>query len=78
MRWSTKAADGQQQELCFDRPPEYEPVLKYLREHSDASANELCVALDMPFADLSALLFRMELDDCVVALPGSRYTLPAK
>lgn len=78
MRWSTKASDGQQQELCFDRPPEYTPVLKYLEEHNDASVNELCVALDIPFSDLSALLFRMELDDCVVALPGSRYTLPAK
>lgn len=78
MGWKTKASDGQQQELCFERPPEYEPVLKYIREHNDASANELCVALDMSFADLSALLFRMELDDCIVALPGNRYTLPAK
>lgn len=78
MQWTTIAADGQQQELHFDIPAEYEPVLKILREQGDASANELCVRLGMPFADLSALLFRMELDDCIVALPGSRYTLPAK
>jgi len=44
----------------------------------DATVNDLCLALAMPFPQLSSLLFRMELDDYVVALPGGRYAIPAK
>lgn len=78
MGWTPRPRPGEQQEMHFDLPDEYRPVLDLLKDAHDASVNEMCVALDMPFADLSALLFRMELDDCIVAIPGNRYTLPAK
>ncbi|MDE6853601.1 MAG: DNA-processing protein DprA [Muribaculaceae bacterium] len=78
MGWTLKAAPGTQQELMLDEPDEYRRVLDALRANPDMTANEMCVALGMPYAELSALLFRMELDDFIVALPGNRYALPAK
>ena len=49
-----------------------------LRQRPDATVNDLCVALAMPYSRLSALLFRMEIDDYIVSVPGGRYALPAK
>ena len=54
------------------------PVLEALKASPESTVNDLCMSLDMPYSQLSSLLFRMELDDFVVALPGGRYVLPAK
>lgn len=78
MGWSMKAAPGTQQELSFDVPDEYRPVLDALKTSPDMTANDLCVTLELPYAEVSALLFRMELDDFIIALPGNRYGLPSK
>lgn len=77
MGWQATARAGEQAELTFDIPESYRPVLDTLQAHPESTVNDLCVALDMPFAQLSTLLFRMEMDDFIVALPGGRYTLPA-
>lgn len=76
--WRTRPAGGTQTELAFDMPPEYEPVLTILREQPGATVNDMCVALGMPFARLSPLLFEMEINDYICSLPGGRYGLPAK
>ena len=76
--WPRRPADGVQQQLALDIPEDYVPVLDALKASPDATVNDLCLALAMPFPQLSSLLFRMELDDYVVALPGGRYAIPAK
>lgn len=78
MNWPRRPADGVQQQLALDIPEDYVPVLDALKASPDATVNDLCLALAMPFPQLSSLLFRMELDDYVVALPGGRYAIPAK
>ena len=78
MGWREKPAEGQQQELSFEIPASYRPVLDTLKARPEATVNDLCVALNLPFAHLSALLFKMELDDFIVALPGGRYALAAR
>ena len=76
--WERRPVQGEQQTLCLETPPEYIPVIDMLRQRPDATVNDLCVALAMPYSRLSALLFRMEIDDYIVSVPGGRYALPAK
>ena len=71
MNWPRRPADGVQQQLALDIPEDYVPVLDALKASPDATVNDLCLALAMPFPQLSSLLFRMELDDYVVALSRS-------
>ncbi len=78
MGWQERPRTGEQQELVFDTPAEYQPVIDLIKSNPAATINDLCLALNMPFAALSSLLFRMELDDFIVSLPGGRYGLPAK
>lgn len=78
MQWTVKPKSGDQSELKFEIPPQCAAVLNQLAKRPEATINDLCVALDMPFAQLSALLFEMEIDDYIIALPGGRYTLPSK
>lgn len=73
--WQAKPKEGSQKELALDVPAEYSGVIDALRKHPDATVNDLCMLLDMPFTQLSSLLFRMEIDDFVISLPGSRYAL---
>lgn len=78
MQWTARPAPGSQQEMRFEVPEQYARVLEALSHRPDATVNDLCVALDMPFASLSATLFSMEMEDYIVSLPGGRYTLPAR
>lgn len=76
--WERRPTEGKQQTMVLEMPEEYTPVIDILRQQPDATVNDLCVALSMPYARLSALLFRMEIDDYIVSVPGGRYALPAK
>lgn len=64
----------QQPRLPVGLEPDEEKVIDYLRDHAGETVNEICIGLDMRYADLSALLFRMELKDLVVSLPGGTYS----
>lgn len=77
MGWTAREKPGAQKELVFDIPEAYMPVLEALKAKPDLTVNDLCVQLDMSYARLSALLFKMELEDFIVALPGGKYALPA-
>lgn len=78
MNWPRRLAEGSQQELPLEIPDDYVPVLDALNAAPESTVNDLCLTLEIPYAQLSSLLFRMELDDYVVALPGGRYVLPSK
>ncbi|MCM1067900.1 MAG: DNA-processing protein DprA [Muribaculaceae bacterium] len=75
MRWTTRPQPGSQQEMHFDTPERFIPILDYVREHPGATANELCARLDIPFSRLSPILFEMEIEDYILALPGGRYDI---
>ncbi|MBD5233710.1 MAG: DNA-protecting protein DprA [Bacteroidales bacterium] len=77
MNWTARPKAGEQKVLTFDIPEAYVPVLDALREKPDMTVNDLCVGLSMPYSRLTALLFKMELEDFIVALPGGKYALPA-
>lgn len=72
MGWFAKAPTGTQADLPFVNEQQAK-VLEFLTGHPEATVNDICVGLGMPFARLSAMLFEMELNDLVTALPGGRY-----
>lgn len=76
--WQPRPKAGEQQQLRFEMPAAYAAVLEALKECPDATVNDLCVRLSLPYASLSSTLFQMEMDDYIIALPGGRYTLPAR
>lgn len=78
MMWPQKEKAGMQQELALEIPPNYLRVIEVITTQGDTSANELCVALNMPYSTLSSLLFQMEMDDYIIALPGGRYALASR
>lgn len=76
--WTPRQSAGQQRELVLEVPQEYTPVLDAMAKYPTATLNELCAVLGMPYARLSALVFRMEMDDFIISLPGGRFGLPAR
>lgn len=74
MGWEAKPREGQQQQLRL-LSPDQETVIGYLRQNTDATANDLCIALSMPFSRVSATLFELEIDGAIASLPGGRYNL---
>lgn len=73
MGWKSKPKADVQPELPFIGEQQ-QAVLDYMAAHPQADVNEMCIGLDMPYARLSVLLFEMEMDDLIVALPGGRYS----
>jgi len=73
--WKQVAAEGAQQEIQFELPEEQQRIVDYLREHPQATVNDMCVALDRSFAALSSALFEMEMGDVLMTLPGGRYAV---
>lgn len=74
MGWEAKPREGQQQQLRFFSPDQ-EAVIAHLRHNPDASANDICIALSMPFSRVSTTLFELEIDGAIASLPGGRYNL---
>ena len=68
-----------QTELFFsdtDVPaPEQNPVLAIIRTRKEVHINELALALEMPVHKLSTLLFELEINGKIKALPGNIYKL---
>jgi predicted Rossmann fold nucleotide-binding protein DprA/Smf involved in DNA uptake len=48
-------------------------IIDYITANPEATVNELCVGLSMPFAQLSSQLFEMEMKDLIIVLPGGKY-----
>ena len=73
--WTPKPAEGTQQTLSFELSDEQLQIVNAIRQHPDYTVNQLSVSLSIPISHLSALLFEMEMDNIIVAIPGGRYTL---
>lgn len=77
MGWKSAAPQQQSAQLAlnFEPDPEKTRILLSLRDNPDCSVNDLCAHLALPYQRLSAMLFEMEMDDLIIALPGSRYAI---
>ena len=73
--WKPLAAEGTQQELVLELSPQQERIVEHIRRHPEATVNEICVALDIPYSSLSSILFELEMADVVATLPGGRYAV---
>jgi predicted Rossmann fold nucleotide-binding protein DprA/Smf involved in DNA uptake len=71
--WKCKPVEGDQQELNFTLPANQEEVLNLIKEHPEYTINDMIVKLGKSYADLSDLLFQLEMADLIVAVPGGRY-----
>ena len=74
-RWTPKPKEGQQQTLDFELNPDQQRIINALRRNPDNTVNELSIALDIPVSKLSGILFEMEMDSLIVAIPGGRYCI---
>lgn len=73
MNWESTPQASRQKEMVF-LSPEQTTIVDYLHEHPDTTANDLCVALNIDYGTLSAMLIELEILDQVIALPGGRYS----
>ncbi len=78
MGWTARPQEGTQQEFAFDLTPTQQTVVDFIRKNPQATVNDMCVALALPFADLGNILFELEMADVLVAIPGGRYGVIAK
>lgn len=56
-------------------PAELQAIVDFLRSNPDATINDLCVALDTPYATISDRIFRLEMADRITILPGGRFAI---
>lgn len=77
MRWDIKSRTHnkhpQQMQLLFPENEEKQKILSLLAKQQEMYMDELAACLDLPIQQLSSLLFELELDGMVKALPGNRY-----
>jgi DNA processing protein len=64
-----------QAELFFSEDEDCNRALALLREKKEIHINQLAVELDMPVHKLSGILFELEMNEQVKAIPGSMYKL---
>jgi DNA processing protein len=74
MGWHTKPKVGEQQQLALEIPQDQAEVLELIKAHPDYTVNDMVVKLGKNYAQLSDLLFQLEMADMVISLPGGRYT----
>ncbi len=75
MGWKARPKPGEQQEFSFDLTAEQRRIVDFIRSHPEAGVNDMCVALEIPYSQLSALLFEMEMADILMSVPGNRYAV---
>jgi DNA processing protein len=79
MRWDVPAESKnpppQQTELLFSGNEANDPILAALKGKGEMHINQLAVELNMPVHRLSGILFDLELNGQVKAIPGSTYKL---
>lgn len=80
LRWDVrekKVPLPQQTQLLFSENDENGQILRFLATHGKAHINEIALAMDMPVSQLATLLFELEMEGLVKALPGSMYLCAA-
>ena len=74
--WDTEISkkEVKQKTLSFEEKPVH-PVIAYLIEHGDTHINNIALAMNIPVHQLSTILFELEMENHVRALPGGIYRL---
>lgn len=65
----------EQTQILFTENENDAPITALIRKEKEIHINQLAIALDMPVHQLSSLLFEMEMNGIIKALPGNRYKL---
>ena len=66
---------AKQTQLFFAENDDNSRIMAILQEKKEIHINELAIKMDMPVYQLSTLLFELEMDGYIKAVPGSRYRL---
>lgn len=76
MRWEMIGDESvpRQRTLFPDITAEEQPVVDYLKSHSDVHINVLASTLGIPVAQLMSMLIDLEFKGAVLASPGNRYS----
>ena len=79
MNWQpvSKKAEPIQRELFPELSPQEELICQLLKDAETMGVNQLVVMSNLPFQDVSSLLFELELKGMVKPLAGGRYRLLA-
>ncbi len=72
MRWEEPEVKSLQKELPFMEEDD-NPVIAVIRQHKEIHINDLAIQLDTTISELTLLLFELEMEGKIRALPGSRY-----
>ena len=71
--WNPVEKEGKQQSLAIDIPPEQQQIIDYIVLHPDHTVNDMAVNLGLSITQLTSILFEMEMENLVTAMPGNRY-----
>jgi len=72
--WDVDAPPTVQQSLHFPAKPD-SPIIRLLEEKGEFHINQLAIEMDIPIHKLSSILFELELEGHIRALPGGVYSL---
>ena len=77
MGWESaeKKQQGVQREIFPDLSPEESKVVEVLRSRGDLQVNALVMLTDLPFSQMSTILFQLEMKGVVRAMVGGVYRL---
>lgn len=75
MGWTPKAKVDTDEPPALFRPvpPEHQQLLDFITEHPEATVNDICASLGLPFPKVQDRLFQMEMNDLIVSVPGGRF-----
>lgn len=73
MGWEENKAKAVQTTLPFAEEPDDNPITTLIRQNKDMHINDLAIKLEMTISELSVLLFELEMEGKIKALPGGRY-----
>ena len=75
LRWETTHNKPIQTTLAFHSSKPEHPIITLLAEKGAFQINQLATAMNLPIHQLSPMLFELEMDGHIKALPGGIYTL---
>lgn len=74
MNWTARPKEGSQNELPFTTLDSVQQsIVDYVRKNPAATVNDMVAGLGMAYAELSAKIVGMEMDDVLTSLPGGTF-----
>ena len=77
MRWDMFGSETvvRQKSLFPEITAEEQPVIDFLRSHSDSHINTIGSALGIPMSQLMSMLLDLEFKGAILVAPGNRYSI---